>query len=294
MSEVLVTPSVFGIAALPAGLLFGGVVLTAVLVRKMASSLESRSRKAFEDAVKTLPQLSVDVLRPPSLVEHDARLRMKTLHSQVEGLHLPPADQMRVSAMLSLVAGPYVVEKPMALEQPLAALLSATTVAETHEAQKALTETVRAGHQQLFTRGLTHACAKACEKIGFSDVETTLGPLGEVRVIATDSKGRSLVAEVQKAKNGDPALAAEVVGVRDGSCHEILDAFEKALAVQGVRYTAPRRRSTGGVCQLQAARDFIGKRVGRKAEAKPALVGDSHDGQRRAQRLNQKKVQQAQ
>ena len=59
MSEVLATPSVFGIAALPAGLLLGGMVLTGVLVRRLASSLEDRSRTAFDNAVKTVPHVQL-------------------------------------------------------------------------------------------------------------------------------------------------------------------------------------------------------------------------------------------
>lgn len=291
MSEVLVAPSVFGIAALPAGLLLGGVVLAAVLVRRLATSMESRSRKAFEDAVKTLPQFSVDVLRPPSLVEHDGRLYMKTIHSLMEEAHLPTVEQMRVSALLSLASGPYIVETPAVLEQPLAELFSAETAAEVGRARKVLAETARSGHRQAFTRGLTHACENAFRKTGFSNLEASPGRLGEIRVVGVDSQGRSLVAEIRQGKNGDPSLEAEVVGVRDGSCHEILDAFEKALVEQGVRYLPPSRRATGGICQLEAAKDFVRRQIERKTHSEPNTVVHAQDGRRRAQRLNQKRVQ---
>jgi hypothetical protein len=253
--------------------------------------MESQSRKAFEDAVKTLPQFSADVLRPPSLVEHDASLYMKATRSLMEEAHLPTAEQMRVSALLSLASGPYIVETSAVLEQPLAALLSAETAAEVGRARKVLAETARTEHQQAFTHGLTHACESAFRKTGFSNLAASLGRRGEIRVVGVDSQGRSLVAEIRQGKNGDPSLEAEVVGVRDGSCHEILDAFEKALIEQGVRHLPPTRKATGGICQLEAAKDFVRRQSDRKAHSEPNTVVHAQDGQRRALRLNQKKVQ---
>ncbi len=291
MSEVIVTPSVFGIAALPLGLVIGGAVLTAALVRRLTNSMEARSRKAFEQAVKTLPELSADVLRPPSLVEHETSLRLKPALSRMQSLQLPPTEAMRVSTLISLASAPYVIENPAVLEQPLTAMLSAKTLEETRQAGQALLDTVRMNHRGLFTRALTQACTNAARKIGFSTIETGRGPLDSMRVIATDAEGRSVITEIRPGKNGDPGLAAEVVGVQDGSCHQILNAFENALAEQGVRYTPPRRKSTGGVCELEAAKEFVRRKLDRAGAAKPAAVADDRQAQRRAQRLNQKKVQ---
>ena len=289
----MITPSVFAVAAIPIGLAVGGAILTAALVRRLANSLEARNRKVFEETLRTLPRFSTDVLRPPSLVEEDARSNMKAAFSHIESLRLPPADAMRVSALLSLASAPYVIESPVMLEEPLKGLFSAKTLAETSEARKALTDVVRANHKEVFTRGLIKACTNAVRKIGFATVETSTGPLGEVRFIATDADGRSLVTEIQHRKNGDPSLAAEVVGVQDGSCHQILDAFEKALAEQRVQYVAPRRKPTGGVCQLEAAREFVKRRVARHSSTITTSVIDGHDAQRRAQRLNQRQGQKA-
>jgi hypothetical protein len=59
------------------------------------------------------------------------------------------------------------------------------------------------------------------------------------------------------------------VGLHDGSCNEILDRFDAALAAEGVRAGAPRRSFTGGVCELAAAREFV-RRLPR-----PALKADA-------------------
>jgi hypothetical protein len=292
MSEVSESPSVLAIAALPAGLLFGGIVLTGVIVRKLSNSLDKKVQATFAEAMDAIPQHSAEVLRPLSLVEKDSHLHMKSALQKLERLRLPPAEQMRLSTLVSLAAGPYIANNLVSLDQPLAALLSAKTPEETANASAVLHQQVHAGHQQVFTRGLTHVCANAVRQIGFSSVETGMGPLGDVRLIGTDADGRSLVVEIQKGENGDPGLAAEVLGVRDGSCHKILDAFETALAEKGVRYTQPRRTATGGVCQLQAARDFLRRHVDRGYVGRSG--GTSNDSQRRTQRLNQQKVRQGQ
>lgn len=292
MSEISATPSVLAIAALPAGLLVGGIVLTGVIVRKLINSLDKKVQATFAEAMEAIPQQSAEVLRPLSLVEKDSQLHMKSALQKLDRLRLPRAEQMRLSTLVSLAAGPYITNDLVSLDQPLAALVSARTPEETAKASAVLYQQVHAGHQQAFTRGLTHVCTNAVRKIGFSSVETGAGPLGDVRLIGTDADGRSLVVEIQKGKNGDSGLAAEVLGVRDGSCHTILDAFETALAEQGVRYTQPRRTPTGGVCQLQAARDFVLRRVDRGHVGRSG--GASNESQRRTQRLNQQKVRQGQ
>jgi hypothetical protein len=82
-------------------------------------------------------------------------------------------------------------------------------------------------------------------------------------------------------------MATEVVGISDGSCHAILDGFDRALEAQGVRAGPPRRKYTGGVCQLAAAQEFVRRKV-RKSSPPPAQQVQPGEEQavRRAQRLN--------
>ena len=82
-----------------------------------------------------------------------------------------------------------------------------------------------------------------------------------MRVIATDPAGRTLVTEIVNSRDGEPGLETEVVGVTDGSCNPILDAFDKALEAEGVHSAPPTRKFTGGVCELAAAREFVRKKI---------------------------------
>ena len=281
MSECLVTPTVVGVSALPVGLLVGGAVLTTLLVRKWISSMESPSRTAFEELVRAVPPLSAQTLLAPSRVEQQARAQLKALEARLDSLRLPPAAAVRLSGLVRLASSPYVVQKPALVEQRLSALLGAVTVEEAVAARRALLQTVRTEHRQAFIGAVAQACSDAARQIGFERVELSPGRRGELRVIAANNLGQALVTEIHPNGNHDPSLAAEVVGVRDGSCRQIMDAFEKALASQGVRYAPPRRRPTSGVCELEAAREFL-RGGSRQSSGSPAA------DRRRALRLNRK------
>ena len=277
MSEILVTPSVVGVSTLPIGLLIGGTILSVALVHKFMKALDGRQRQALEKALRAMPRLDSTLLHAPSLVEQQARSQMKTVSAQLEPLRLPSVEAVRLSGLLHLASAPFVVQNPVLVEQRLSALLSAQTLDEAVAARRTLTQAVHAGHRQAFSGAVAQACSNAARQIGFDRVEMTASRHGEVRVVAQNDLGQALVAEIRSGASSDPSLAAEVVGVRDGSCRQIMDAFERALAAQGVRYAPPRRRPTGGVCQLEAARALL-------RAAGPAAASDK----RRAQRLSAK------
>jgi hypothetical protein len=260
------------------------------MIRHKAKALDARSRATFTKAAQGLPSIPAEILRPLSLVELEGRSYHKQMLSRTERLELPSVDATRVSALLSVASSPYLVESRASLEHPLASLMNAKTLDEVRMAQEVLTDTVRSGHRKVFEKGLILACKNALHQVGFHSVETGKGPFVGSRVIGTDAAGRALVVEIRPRENGDPRLAAEVVGIRDGSCHQILDAFEIALSKQGVQYTRPQRKSTGGVCELDAAKDFL-RRLVRPAGISAQVVtpGNVDAQRRRTQRLNQKK-----
>jgi len=292
MSAATEIPVVIGIAALPAALLLGGVAIGVLAVRKYSQSLSPNSRKALDQAISKLPQPSLDVLRPHSLVEREADQRVKLAMPTLGEHQLSTLEQFRVSTLASLAAAPYLIRDGGAVDGRIQALLGAKKMREARSARKELENAVRADHRSVFDSSLAKAASNAMRKISFQDADVVKGAFGNLRVTATDEKGRSLVAEVQYSRNGHPRLAAEVVGVSDGSCHDILDRFEKALNDQGVRYTAPRRVSTGGVCLLDAARDFLrGSEARVKDVAKAVPNAPAGKDERRTQRLNRRKVQ---
>ena len=165
-------------------------------------------------------------------------------------------------------AAAYQVEDPDGLEAPMRALQQASTPEAARQAKSEVMATLETEHHRLFTQRLVGACTRASEKAGFPNVETETRPGGVVRVMATNEAGHALVSEVDASPGEEPSLATEVVGVRDGSCTEMLDAFDEALEEEGVRASTPRRTFTGGVCQLAAAKEFVQRKLRAGASAK--------------------------
>jgi len=199
---------------------------------------------------------------------------------------LPEIEAMRVATLGSIATTPFYVDNPAALQQHCGILRGATTLAQVKTAEQNILASLTAAHQQVFVNTLALACQRAAHRLGFAQVEVIRLP-DEVRVVAADPAGRTLVSEIRADAEQEPALATEVVGVLDGSCQRLLDEFDRCLEEEGVRSAPPRRKFTGGVCELAAARDIAAERW--KALAKPAtgpVRSRRQDATRRAQRLN--------
>jgi hypothetical protein len=282
MSETLET----GVAvAVPAALVVGGIMLAASLVRRLVASLDYESQEAFNDAARALPRVSSESLLQPSVASRDARRNARAALDRVRQASLSPAAAARVAALIEISAAPYAVENPESFTQSLRGLATVLP-SEAGRTGRTLMETLRAGHGRVFVNGLARACTSAMEGIGFTTVETAASSFAEIRVIGTDARGCGLVAEIQVGDKGDPTLAAEVVGVHDGTCADIMEKFEQALAAQGVRYAPARRKPTGGIRQLRAAQEFVCRQVTRTSSAPAPAVADAQAGRGRTARLN--------
>lgn len=270
----------------------GGAVLAAAVFRVLARSLSQGARAAYEQVSKSLPQeangiKSLGVLRAEQQsYEQQACLTTATAK-------LSPVEAAKVSTLASLAAMPYLVSNQAVLEQPLNELRSAASLADIQHAEQAIRQQLEIGHHQVLLQSLTLACSNAALKSGFGSIQTMDGPAGSVRIVASDSAGRALVTEISGDPAHDISLETEVVGVSDGSCTALLDAFDAALEAEGVRTSPPQRKYTGGVCELAAARDFVRSKVRRPPPAvqtPSAPVKDDSEA-RRAQRLNNQQKQ---
>jgi hypothetical protein len=168
-------------------------------------------------------------------------------------------DAAKASALSALAAAPYYVRLEAA-RAGVADLVRATTLEQVRAAEHALLTTVAAAHQPIVVEGLTLACRNAAQAVGLTTIDVAQMGGGLVRMTATDAAGSGVVSEIEAQPNGNITLATEVVD-GDGRCHALLDAFELALERQGVRSDSPDRRSTGGVCQLAAAKAFVRRRL---------------------------------
>ena len=240
--------------------------LVGTLIAATFSGLSAAARSAYESSQR------------PQSVDRPAEVGPLP---QFQALTAPPAnltstEKIQVSTLLAVAHAPCLVEQPEVVTRYVTALVSAASLDEATVAQRQLIETLEAGHQRVFLRSISDACAKAAQSIGFPTIETKALTSGELRVIATDALGRSLVSEIHVDRRREVHLETEVVG-GEGCCQQLLDRFDAAVEAEGVRSGPRGRRSTGGVCQLEGARDVA------KSKADSA--------KRRLQRLQQKITQ---
>lgn len=272
MSAVTSRPRESGISvAAAAGAFTAGVGIAGLLLRGASAAVQTAARaaaRALEDEVdgclESLPQLQAA-----------QRKRLEALAPMLA--RLEPPEGIRLEAAVCL--GGLALSPDSTLESLAATLEMAGTPVEARHACDALLERAAHAHQELFTRRLVEACTRASSAAGFPTVEVRHVASG-VRLLATNPAGQALVTEIETGPAAEPALATEVVGVRDGSCSALLDRFDAALAQEGVHSAAPRRRFTGGVCALAAAREYALRLA--RAEQHALEVPEAPSTERRA------------
>lgn len=213
----------------------------------------------------SLTQVKATDMAIPVFSEIRNRLssRMETsLQSLLVDDSLETRQVFKASMLDSLKAAPYMICDKAEIRRAIEKLNGAHDLASTHSASKHLLATIETQHLRVVRESLATACSRASAQIGFLDVETSVGPTGILRVVASQPSGHALVSEITLADDGEPIVEMEVVGSRGKACGEILDRYDKALESEGVSLlTPPRRRFTCGVAQLETSMEFARRRL---------------------------------
>lgn len=261
----------------------GAIIAGACLVG-LAKVLSAAAKAAFDQTNKPISANKKSDLKSVS------QIRAETKPIKLETASGKSLETIKGQVLGQIASQPFLAAGTARLENEVSALSQAKTLAEVKNAKVNLLSALEVGHQQIFTDTLVSACRKATLEIGFAKIEALPSPLSSVvRFSATDSLGRTLVTEISAPKDRDIRVETEVVGVSDGSCNTILDAFDKALEAEGVRSQPPKRKYTGGICETAAVRDFLAQKV--KPEAVNTTEAEnfaSTNNVRRSQRLNRK------
>lgn len=267
-----------------AGTPIGAIIAGACLVG-LAKGLSAIAKAAFDQTIQLEPITNNPQLK--SVAQIRAETRLKNQRTPVTG----DLETIKGQVLADIASQPLWLANGAVLDAKVAALSQSSTLAGIEVAKNDLMKTLEVGQQKIFTTTLLNACHNAALEIGFKKIEARPSPLPSVfRLSAEDSIGRGFVIEVTAPLDRDVRIETEVVGVNDGSCNSILDAFDKALEDQGVRSQPPKRKYTGGVCETAAVRDFLADKAVR--EAKGPVQDEKfalNPGIRRAQRLNQKR-----
>lgn len=259
----------------------GAIVVGACLVG-LAKGLSFLAKAAIAECEKGLNPSPT--LRSVATLRSETPLEMTLSKGQ-------ELDSLKKQAFKQLANKPLLTANRMELEQSLMKLDRAKTLTEFISTHTDMLTKLEDGHQKIFSTALLEAGKRAALKIGFGKIEALRSPVSTtIRFAATDALGRSLVTEISAPKDRDVRIETEVVGVSDGSCHSILDDFDKALEAEGVRSQPAKRKVTGGVCELAAVRAFVEKEVAPTAATnvanKPTEI--TNDAVKRVRRLNKK------
>jgi hypothetical protein len=219
----------------------------------------------------------------PAAVLHEEFTRQRVGAQQELGsLQLPPVEAARVATVISFEKTPFSFEATTTARFA-EALSSAATVDEVSKVTASFMDTVEREHATVFAGEVAVACRKACLRVGFNRLQTEVRT-DQVRVIATDGQGRSLVSEIGVGLNSEPRIETEVIGVKDGSCAALLDAFDEALEREGVVGARRDRRLTGGVPAV--VRKVLGAAVSGSTSPGKSAAAESRTAAKRAARLN--------
>lgn len=184
---------------------------------------------------------------------------------QQKALQLAQQAQLSLTetsqTLAAVAAAPFVNSNPQLIQEAFQPLKTANTLATVESSLNHFNQVLETQHQQLLIEKVVLACTNASLKTGFTPIPSS-GQIvnGTVRLIANDSEGRSLTTEISSNPDHDLAMATEVIGLSDNRCEEILDLFEEALKQEGVNFSEPERKFTGGICELEAAKEFVRKR----------------------------------
>lgn len=254
---------------------FAGISLLKDVIPQQAT--QSRTPVSVVDAVISLPVLR-DALQQ-RLREH---LRIQKAMPRSEEV-----ESIRRATLGAIAETPALVADAAILYAPIQQLVEARSSAAVLRARDKLIQVVEACHNKVFGELVRNAALAAFRKIGLTAVEVTSTLDTNLRMVAHDESGRTLVTEIDTNPDHEPSIATEALGVCHGASHALLEAFDQALEAEGVRAgVPPSRKKTGGVAQLEAAREFVRRPVRPIQDQSPSRVDSKRTV--RTQRVNQR------
>ncbi len=262
VSSRSITTKLVGAAILSTARTADAILSTTV---KHASAVSRDAARLAERALDATP-LEIPAL-PAARAQADsleARLFQQFARSNADAI-----AGRKAAALAAIAEAPFVAADADVLLAAVSRLEGAQTLAQVERERKALRKVVEQGHSEAWMAGLRDACTRAFEKTDFRPLDVVMRSPLDIIVSAVNRDGKVMVSELSVDCQGAPRLQTEVVNGCGSECEGLLEAFDHALDEE-IRGSAPVRRKTGGVCQLDAAKAFIASKAQR-----PALRSES-------------------
>jgi len=235
---------------------------TGALIDMTAKGLSATAQLAFKAVQSSIGLVSTAIQSAKELKASAQTMQQQAIAiSREQGLSIAEANQVAALA----IASNYMVNDPQVITQSLQTLQNNPSA----QSLQAFQTTLENAHQQVFVERLSLAVQNAALKVGFTQIAsaTTSMVNGKVRLAASDDTGRVLVTEISSDRDHDISMATEIIGSSDHTCNQILDAFHAALEVEGVQMGDRDRKFTGGIIELEAAKQFVSQKLKPKAQA---------------------------
>jgi hypothetical protein len=260
MSSYTSRPRVKSVSVSP--LVTGGAVLAAKALSSVISACMAGAAEALEIVQDSWDSETIPTkIVAPHQATSQQSLRLRQLLTEVDSTPLTQTEKIKLSTVAQLSVSNRLVEVTPDYQKLMDSLANAQTSASAQQAARDLVMESDRAHENLFNTALLSRVEQALVSAGFADVSKQQGTGKEpIRVVGTDEKGRSIVTEISKHE-GETNMQYEVVGVTDNSCKKLMDTFDEALDRAGLRSDTPRRKFTGGISVLPAAKELAVRKM---------------------------------
>ena len=165
--------------------------------------------------------------------------------------------QLKVAAIATLVKSQenLMVSSPSVVAESIQRIIDAPTVQEANKEIKTAFKEIKSQHTQSFASNVSVAVKESAIAVGFREVKVVQENLNLTRIVATNSSGQNLIAEIDTSAQVD--IRTELIGYTDGSCERVIRAFDNELSVRGITMKIKKQKATNGIPQMPFAQKLV-------------------------------------
>jgi hypothetical protein len=182
--------------------------------------------------------------------------RLTAIDSDFDSKDNSKIEQYIANGITSLIKENLLVS-PKQIKGELQILSNSSEITQAKVAIHTLKDKMINEHQLNLERLICQSVEQSAIEQGFTNIET-VRERNVTKVIATDQIGHALISEIKDDSDGC-VINSEVAGYFDGSCHKILNDFEKALVAKGIQGDIIECHKTYGIPLLETTKSFLNR-----------------------------------
>lgn len=202
---------------------------------------------------------------------------------QAQALELDKVTQLKVASIATMAQSEenIMVSKPEVIASSVERIMAADTVQEVSKAIKTSFMEIKQQHSREFVNNVVLAVQESAAAVGFVKVWMQDVNSETVRVVATNTTGQNLIAEIEAGDRVN--IHSELIGYTDGSCGKVMRAFDEELTIRGITMEQKEQKATLGIPHMPYAKKLAGKAS--KPKPKLRIFDDCEEGQQKEQNI---------